>query len=356
MAWGVKAKRIGSRLTIVSNLSVATLMTVGHYKSIMSRSWMSDTADEIEHPPIPLGLNKMAVPRVAIVLSILTFLGLLVSSVWVAISANSFLEEIEASFGSNNVELLEIDGRWAWEVDLLFDTCRLMEDGAELPYGELALQDDVFLYPGELSCDWEHQGQGDAASMVVYNRGNQSLDLFLEISGGGIIFSSNDDFSLIISELSPNTSKILQIELTENEIDERTVSITATHVSVIQAQVSMDVNIIKGNEERDLHIQEGDPVQVHYTVWDADTGEELDDDTFVEVAGDGWLTIDGFGWSAIGLDIDNDRGVAFPITDSGTSHITLLPPPIAYGNSEGHELENTWLRFELKLERSPAAE
>jgi len=30
----------------------------------------------------------------------------------------------------------------------------------------------------------------------------------------------------------------------------------------------------------------------------------------------------------------------------------LLPPPIAYGNSEGHELENTWLRFEVKIDRA----
>lgn len=356
MARRVKAERIIDGLTIVSNLSVPTLMTVGHYKSVMSRSWMSDTADEIEHPPIPLGLNKMAVPRAAIVLSIATFLGLVISSVWVAISANSFLDEIESSFGSNNVELLEVDGRWIWEVDLLFDTCRLMEDGSELPYGELALQDDVFLYPGELSCDWEHQGQGDAASVVVYNRGNQSLDLILEISGGGVIFSSNDESSLIVNELSPNTSEILQIELTGDEIDGRTVTVTATHVAVLQAQVGLDVNVIKGVEERDLHIHEGDAVEVHYTVWDADTGEELDDGTWVDSAGDPWFSIEGFGWSAIGLDINNDRGVAFPITDSGTSHTTLLPPPIAYGNSDGHELENTWLRFELKLERSPAAE
>jgi len=331
-------------------------MTVEHHKATMTRSWMSDTPDEIEHPPIPLGLNKMAVPRAAIVLSIMTFLGLLLSSVWVAVSANAFLDDIESTFGSNNVELLEIDGRWIWEIDLLFDTCKLVEDGSELPYGELASQDEVFLYPGELSCDWEHQGQGDAASVAVYNRGNQSLDLILEISGGGVIFSSTDESSLIVNELSPNTSEIFQIELSENDIDARTVSITATHVAVLQAQVRLDVNVIKGSEERALHIHEGDTVEVHYTVWDADTGEELDDGTWVDNAGDPVLSIEGFGWSAIGLDIDNDRGVAFPITDSGTSHITLLPPPIAYGNNDGHELENTWLRFELKLERAPAAE
>ncbi len=146
----------------------------------------------------------------------------------------------------------------------------------------------------------------------------------------------------------------MEIHLIE-PVSEREISVTATHVSVLQAQVRMDISIFQGPESRDLHIQDGDSVEVHYTVWDADTGEELDDGTWVENAGDPWFSIEGFGWSAIGLDIDNDRGVAFPITDTGTSHVTLLPPPIAYGNSEGHELEESWLRFELKLERAPVS-
>ena len=44
----------------------------------------------------------------------------------------------------------------------------------------LSEQDDVFLYPGELRCDWEHQGSGDGASVVIYNRGNTTIDLLLE--------------------------------------------------------------------------------------------------------------------------------------------------------------------------------
>ena len=39
---------------------------------IVTRSWISDTPDEIEHPPIPLGLNEMTVPRLTIILSIST--------------------------------------------------------------------------------------------------------------------------------------------------------------------------------------------------------------------------------------------------------------------------------------------
>ena len=317
----------------------------------MTRSWISDTPDEVEHPPIPLGLNKMAVPRAALVLSVVTGIALLFSSVWVGLSAMSFLDDLEASFGTTDVEILKEDGRWAWEVSLLFDTCSPREDDWEWP-DSLADQDVVFLLPGEVRCDWQHQGEGDAASIVVHNRGNQSLNLVLEISGGGVIFSANSQPYLIINELGSNESTIMEINLIES-ITEREISVTATHISVLQAQVRMDISIFQGPEIRDLHIQDGDSVEVHYTVWDADSGEQLDDGTWIENAGDPWFSIEGFGWSAIGLDIDSDRGVAFPITDTGTSHVTLLPPSIAYGNSEGHELEETWLRFELKLERAP---
>ena len=319
----------------------------------MTRSWISDTPDEVEHPPIPLGLNKMAIPRVSLVLSVVTGLGLLFSSIWVGLSAMTFLEYLEASFGTTDVEILNEDGRWLWEVSVLFDTCSSREDDWEWTES-LASQDDVFLLPGEVRCDWQHQGEGDSASIVVHNRGNQTLNLVMEISGGGVVFAANSQPYLIINELSANDSIIMEINLVE-AVSEREISVTATHISVLQAQVRMDLAIFQGPDSRDVHIQDGDSVEVHYTVWDADTGEELDDGTWVENAGDPWFSIEGFGWSAIGLDIDNDRGVAFPFTDTGTTHVTLLPPPIAYGNSEGHELEETWLRFELKLERAPVS-
>lgn len=319
----------------------------------MTRSWISDTPDEVEHPPIPLGLNKMAIPRVSLVLSVVTGLGLLFSSIWVGLSAMSFLEDLEASFGTTDVEILKEDGRWLWEVSVLFDTCSSREDDWEWPES-LASQDDVFLLPGEVRCDWQHQGEGDSASIVVHNRGNHTLNLVMEISGGDVVFAANSQPYLIINELSADDSIIMEINLVE-AVSEQEISVTATHISVLQAQVRMDLAVFQGPDSRDIHIQDGDSVEVHYTVWDADTGEELDDGTWVENAGDPWFSIEGFGWSAIGLDIDNDRGMAIPITDTGTTHVTLLPPPIAYGNSEGHELEETWLRFELKLERAPVA-
>jgi len=325
-------------------------MTGGHDKRYVTRSWMSDTPDEIEHPPVPLGLNRMAVPRAAIVLSVGTVVVLIVSSIWVGLSAMAFLDDLDTSFGSKNVELLKSDGRWVWEVDLLFDTCSAREDNWNWPEN-LSDQDDVFLYPGELRCDWEHQGDGDAASVAVYNRGNETLDLVMEISGGGVAFSASGEPHLIINGLEGNESAILEIDLKEG-VSERDVSVTATHVSVLEAQVRLDVHILEGTENRDLHINDGDRINVHYTVWDADTGEELDDGDLLVTAGDDPAYIDGFGWSAIGLDIDNDRGL-FPTVDTGTSHITLLPPPIAYGDSDGHELQDSWLRFELKINQGP---
>ena len=320
----------------------------------MTRSWISDTPDEIEHPPIPLGLNKMAVPRAAIVLSVITGIGLLFSSVWVGISAIGFLDEIDTVFGTTDTDLLNEDGRWLWEVGLLFDTCSPREDNWEWPQS-LSEQDGVFLLPGEVRCDWQHQGTGDSASVVVHNRANQTLNLVLEIAGGGVVFASNNEPYLIVNDLAGNDSSVMEVNLIE-EISEREISITATHISNLEAQVRLDVNIFLGSETRDVHIQDGEPFAVQYTVWDADSGEELDSGDWSDSAGEGcnW-SIEGFCWSAIGLDIDNDRGL-IPGINTGTTHTTLLPPDIAYGNSDGHELQETWLRFELALRSAPISE
>ena len=320
----------------------------------MTRSWISDTPDEIEHPPIPLGLNKMAVPRAAIVLSIITGIGLLFSSVWVGISAIGFLDEIDTVFGATDTDVLNEDGRWLWEVGLLFDTCSPREDNWEWPQS-LSEQEGVFLLPGEVRCDWQHQGTGDSASVVIHNRANQTLNLVLEIAGGGVVFASNNEPYLIVNDLAGNDSSVMEVNLIE-EISEREISITATHISNLEAQVRLDVNIFLGSETRDVHIQDGEPFAVQYTVWDADSGEELDSGDWSDSAGEGcnW-SIEGFCWSAIGLDIDNDRGL-IPGINTGTTHTTLLPPDIAYGNSDGHELQETWLRFELDLRSAPISE
>ena len=94
----------------------------------MTRSWISDTPDEIEHPPIPLGLNKMAVPRATIVLSVITGIGLLLSSVWVGISAIGFLDEMDTVFGTTDTAVLNEYVIFLWEVCFLFYTSSPRED------------------------------------------------------------------------------------------------------------------------------------------------------------------------------------------------------------------------------------
>jgi len=314
----------------------------------VTRSWISDTPDEVEHPPVPLGINEMAVPRVTLMLSLGTALVMLLSAIWVGWAAWNFSADLEDSFGPP-VEAPTIDGRLAWEVDLLFDTCSAREGDWEWPEN-LSGQDDVFLYPGELRCDWGHQGDGDRVSLVVYNRGNTTVDLVLEIRGAGVLFSDSDDTSDLMT-LDGNQSGFAELELTD-DITEGSFTVVVSHLTVVDAEVLLDVNVFKGTEEREMHINDNDRIEVHYVVWDADTGEQLDEGDLLVTAGDDQAYIDGFGWSAIGLDIDGDRGL-IPGIDTGTSHTTLLPPPIAYGNSDGHELQDSWLRFELSINRGP---
>jgi len=288
------------------------------------------------------------VPRATLMLSLGTALVLLLSMIWVVWAAWNFSAELEDSFGPP-VEAPTIDGRLAWEVDLLFDTCSAREGDWEWPEN-FSGQDDVFLYPGELRCDWEHQGDDDRASLAVYNRGNTTVDLVLEIRGAGVLFSDSDDSSDLMT-LDGGQSGFAELELTD-DITEGSFTVVVSHLTVVDAEVLLDVNVFKGTEEREMHINDNDRIEVHYVVWDADTGEQLDEGDLLVTAGDDPTYIDGFGWSAIGLDIDGDRGLIPGIT-TGTSHTTLLPPPIAYGNSDGHELQDSWLRFELSINRGP---
>jgi len=314
----------------------------------VTRSWISDTPDEVEHPPVPLGINEMAVPRATLMLSLGTALVLLLSAIWVGWAAWNFSADLEDSFGPP-AEAPTIDGRLAWEVDLLFDTCSPREGDWVWPES-LSDQDDVFLYPGELRCDWEHQGDDDRASVAVHNRGNVTVDLVLEIRGAGVLFSDSDNTTYQIT-LEGNESGIVELELTE-DITEGSITVAVSPVTVVDAEVLLEVNVFKGTEEREMHINDNDRIEVHYVVWDADTGEQLDEGDLLVTAGDDPTYIDGFGWSAIGLDIDSDRGL-IPGINTGTSHTTLLPPPIAYGNNDGHELQDSWLRFELSINRGP---
>ena len=290
----------------------------------------------------------MTVPRTMMILSFVMVIMLITSSLLLVLAALDFQEELEDLSPKGTVSESDVqeDGRWSWEIDLLFDTCDSRLDDWDWP-DSLSEQDDVFLYPGELRCDWEHQGTGDGASVVIYNRGNTTIDLILEIIGGSVEFKSEGSSNLLVNGLEGGDSEIIEISLTE-DITEKDITVTATHVEFQTSTINLDVHLFKGSNERQVHVTDGDNVQVHYILWDADTGEQLDEGDLPVTGGDDSRYIKGFGWAVIGLDIEEDRGF---IQDTGTTHTVLLPPPIAYGNSEGHELENTWLRFEVKIDR-----
>ncbi len=296
----------------------------------------------------------MTVPRAAIVLSAASLATLLVMMSWIGIAAYSFSKNLDSSFASGDQTMLKVDGRWAWEVDLLFDTCEPLEADWEWPEN-LSAQDDSFYYPGELSCQWVTQGVDDRATIVVHNRGNQSLDLMLEIDDERVEFASGGQQRLL-NDIATGSGGFAEVVIKE-DVDELVFNMTVTHVSVLEAQVTLQVSVTKGSEQKPVHVEYGDSIHVHYIVWDADSEEQLDEGDLPVVAGEDpicetpapWLCyIEGFSWGTIGLDIGSDRGLV-PGVDTGTKHTVLLPPDLAYGGSDGHQLEESWLRFELRL-------
>ena len=63
----------------------------------MPGSWMADTSEEEEHPTVPLGINEMTIPRIALVMSVVTLSALLVMSSIIGWSVYTFLNDFEDS-------------------------------------------------------------------------------------------------------------------------------------------------------------------------------------------------------------------------------------------------------------------
>ena len=167
----------------------------------------------------------------------------------VGYSVYVFVKENEDAFSVTDQDLLKDENnRWYWEVDLLFDTCDSRLGDWDWP-DVLSEQDDAFLYPGELRCDWEHQGNGDRASVAVYNRGNQTLDIVLEITGGDVVFASEGDTVLTVNGIGVNETAIVEIQL-NNAVTEHDIQIQASHLNVREAEVLLDVHIFEGSNPK----------------------------------------------------------------------------------------------------------
>ena len=318
----------------------------------MSGSWIKDRPEAVEHPVVPLGLNEMTVPRTAIVASFATIALLVLSAAWVGWGAYQFSLQFDTAFHAVSEEELQEDGRWAWEVTLLLDDCESREGDWAWPEN-LSAQDDFFWLPGEVACNWAHQGEGDWAGVAIHNPGEDAIALSVEVDHDAI--SIDDQGPSTIVQLEAGDAMVVPIRLVAALEDDFQFARSATHVSLPSATVTMDVSVYADGGEQDRHVR-SERLHVAYTVWDVDTGEQLDDGNLPATAGADpmcetgapWICyIEGFGWGLVGLDANMVESVTF----SGTTHTVLLPPELAYGASEGHELEHSWLRFELELEQ-----
>ena len=296
----------------------------------------------------------MAVPRISILASFGTIAMLLLSAIWIGFAASSFLDQFEGAFAAVAEEDIQVDGRWTWEATLLFDGCDARNGDWSWP-SNLADQDDIFWFPGELECVWEHQGTGDYAHLAIHNVDDErDLPLSIEVNHAAI--SIDGDGQSAVTSITAGDAVIIPLRL-ETLVEDSEFTIEIVHVSLPSAKVSLDVDMFSDGSNRDRHVR-GERMNVAYEVRNADTNEVLDDGTLPATAGEDpmcnteppvpWICyIEGFGWGLVGLDADMQES----LTMQGTDHQILLPPDLAYGNSEGHELQDTWLLFDLKLEQ-----
>lgn len=301
---------------------------------------------------IPLGLNEMTVPRLSIIASFGTILMLLVAGIWIALAANTFLSQFEDAFAAIDEKEIQVDGRWTWEATLLFgggeDACDSRNGDWNWP-NSLSEQDELFWFPGELQCSWLHQGAGDYAHLAIHNVDEEnSLPLSIEVSSE--LVTSEEGFV----EVEAGDAIVIPLRL-ESDVEELFFTVDVSHAVLPTASVGLDVEIEQDTIQRDRHAR-SEHLEVHYVVWDVDTGEKLDEGDLGAYAGEDprcdtpipWVCyIEGFGWGLVGLDV-NDFDPQF---DSGTTHDIYLPPDLAYGGQDGHQLQNSWLHFELTLTR-----
>ena len=314
----------------------------------VSGTWISDRPASEEHPVVPLGINEMTVPRISILASFGTIVMLIISGFWLGFAADSFLEQFEEAFAAVAEEDIQVDGRWTWEATLLFDGCEARNGDWSWP-SNLADQDDIFWFPGELHCIWEHQGAGDYAHLAIHNVDDErGLPLSIDVKHPDV--TVDGDGQNLLVEVAAGDAIIIPLRL-ENMVEEGQFTIDISHVSLPSAKVSLDVEIYSDGSDKDRHAR-SEHLNVDFEAKDADTGETLPggQGTTGAYAGEDprcdspvpWICrTEGFGWALVGLDIDN---IVQP-GETGTSHTVLLPPDFN-GNEDG---QDRWIRLELTL-------
>ena len=143
----------------------------------------------------------MTVPRLSIIASLGTILMLMIAGIWIALAANTFLSQFEDAFAAIDEKEIQVDGRWTWEATLLFgggeDSCDSRNAEWNWP-SNLAAQDDLFWFPGELQCSWLHQGAGDYAHLAIHNVDEENtLPLSIEVNSDLITIDGDGQSHLV---------------------------------------------------------------------------------------------------------------------------------------------------------------
>jgi hypothetical protein len=291
----------------------------------------------------------MTIPRAAILGSLATIGMLFISIIWVGWGAYTFLGQMDGAFTTVDETSLQEDGRWAWEVMMLFETCEPKDDAWNWP-ANLSAQDEPFWLPGVLSCEWRHQGVGDTAVVAINNAGNTTLDLQVTVNSDSV--SVTEPNSGMIS-IDGDSAELFVLELNSG-VEEEVFTVTVSHPTVEGAEVNLEVRLL-ADDEWALHTDYGDRMIVHYQLWIVDTGEKIDEGDLPVTAGSeptcdagapSVCYIKGFHWGVIGLDCNVLRCVI----GDGTTHTVILPPELAYKDRPDREpANNQWLRFELSI-------
>lgn len=320
----------------------------------MKRIWLSRNRGDEEGGWIDLtAFQTPGVMRILDTISISTAVLLILSGIWVYQGTIDFLDSLE-NMNEAAEEMPEslpnmIDGRWPWEAKLLFDTCTPLNGTWDMPE-ILHTQDEIFWYPGEVECVWEHQGIGDRAVIAIRNAATSNQDFTVNLSTNNdgnsieeIGFGSTGN-SLTVEA---NESGLISLVLNAEPQDEH---VYAKIESSIDPNASVLLKIaIVSDSQSGVHIEEGQNLDVHYKVFIYDTGELLDEGDLPVRAGEDDNYIKGFGWGQVGLDCNDVLSCRI---SGGTTHTVLLPPDLAYKNRDDRpEANNQWLQFELTLNR-----
>ena len=316
----------------------------------MKRIWLSRNRSDEEGRWIDLtAFQTPGMFRIIDTISISTAVLLILSGIWVYQGTIEFIDSLENMDQVSEAppESLPnmIDGRWPWEAKLLFDTCTPLNGTWEMPE-ILHEQDEIFWYPGEVECVWEHQGIGDRSIIAIRNADTSNQDFTVNLS-------TNNDGNSIEEVGFGSTGNSLTVEANESGLISLVLNAEPEneHFYAKIESVVLKITIVSG-AQTGVHIEEGQNLDVHYRVFIYDTGELLDEGDLPVRAGEDANYIKGFGWGQVGLDCGDIATCRIDGIGTSSTHTVLLPPDLAYKNRDDRpEANNHWLQFELSLNR-----